>query len=62
MDLPVAERTDKTGMNWTVRRVPLGAVAAIAPWNFPLMLACWARARADGGQHRHRQTVAFHAA
>ncbi len=28
-------------MNWTTRRVPLGVVAAIAPWNFPLMLACW---------------------
>jgi aldehyde dehydrogenase (NAD+) len=41
MDLPVAERTDKGGMNWTTRRVPLGVVAAIAPWNFPLMLACW---------------------
>lgn len=23
------------------RRVPLGVVAAIVPWNFPLMIACW---------------------
>ncbi len=41
MDLPVMRRTDKAGVNWTTRRVPLGVVAAIAPWNFPLMLACW---------------------
>ncbi|MEJ8847615.1 aldehyde dehydrogenase family protein [Variovorax rhizosphaerae] len=41
MELPVTERTDKAGMTWTTRRVPLGVVAAIAPWNFPLMLACW---------------------
>lgn len=25
----------------TVRRVPLGVVAAITPWNFPLLLAVW---------------------
>ncbi|MEJ8825016.1 aldehyde dehydrogenase family protein [Variovorax humicola] len=41
MALPVAERTDKSGMAWTTRRVPLGVVAAIAAWNFPLMLAFW---------------------
>lgn len=41
MDLPVAERIDKGGTTWTTRRLPLGVVAAIAPWNFPLMLATW---------------------
>ena len=41
MELPVAERTDKAGLTWETRRVPLGVVAAIAPWNFPLSLAVW---------------------
>ena len=41
MSLPVAERTDQAGVNWSTRRVPLGVVAAIAPWNFPLTLAVW---------------------
>ena len=41
MELPVTERSDKAGVSWTTRRVPLGVVAAIAPWNFPLSLAVW---------------------
>ncbi|MGJ7509818.1 aldehyde dehydrogenase family protein [Variovorax sp. GT1P44] len=41
MALPVAERTDPAGVSWSTRRVPLGVVAAIAPWNFPLTLAVW---------------------
>ncbi|RZL89425.1 MAG: aldehyde dehydrogenase family protein [Variovorax sp.] len=41
MALPVAEHTDKAGVQWSTRRVPLGVVAAIAPWNFPLSLAVW---------------------
>ncbi|WP_213954831.1 MULTISPECIES: aldehyde dehydrogenase family protein [unclassified Variovorax] len=41
MDLPTTLRTDKAGIAWTTRRVPLGVVAAIAPWNFPLTLAVW---------------------
>lgn len=41
MELPVTERTDKAGVSWATRRVPLGVVAAIAPWNFPLSLAVW---------------------
>lgn len=41
MSLPVTERTDPAGVNWSTRRVPLGVVAAIAPWNFPLTLAVW---------------------
>ncbi len=39
MELPVTERTDKAGLTWVTRRVPLGVVAAIAAWNFPLLLA-----------------------
>lgn len=41
MELPTTERTDKAGVTWSTRRVPLGVVAAIAPWNFPLTLAIW---------------------
>ncbi|MDM0021099.1 aldehyde dehydrogenase family protein [Variovorax saccharolyticus] len=41
MALPVAERTDAAGIRWVTQRVPLGVVAAIAPWNFPLSLAVW---------------------
>ncbi|MDM0103430.1 aldehyde dehydrogenase family protein [Variovorax sp. J22R24] len=41
MSLPIAERTDPAGLSWSTRRVPLGVVAAIAPWNFPLTLAVW---------------------
>lgn len=41
MELPETERTDKAGVSWHTRRVPLGVVAAIAPWNFPLTLAFW---------------------
>ncbi|MDM0015256.1 aldehyde dehydrogenase family protein [Variovorax sp. J22P168] len=37
--LPMTERIDAQGVRWTTRRVPLGVVAAIAPWNFPLTLA-----------------------
>lgn len=38
--LPLTERTDATGVTWVTQRVPLGVVAAIAAWNFPLLLAC----------------------
>lgn len=41
MELPTSERADKAGLLWVTRRVPLGVVAAIAPWNFPLSLAVW---------------------
>lgn len=41
MTLPVSERTDAAGIRWSTQRVPLGVVAAIAPWNFPLSLAVW---------------------
>ena len=41
MELPTSLRTDKAGVAWRTRRVPLGVVAAIAPWNFPLTLAVW---------------------
>ncbi|MBB3176663.1 aldehyde dehydrogenase family protein [Variovorax sp. Sphag1AA] len=41
MDLPESTRIDKAGVTWTTRRVPLGVVAAIVPWNFPFALAVW---------------------
>ncbi|MDM0111205.1 aldehyde dehydrogenase family protein [Variovorax sp. J22R133] len=41
MELPTTERTDKAGITWSTRRVPLGVVAAITPWNFPLTMAVW---------------------
>jgi aldehyde dehydrogenase (NAD+) len=39
MSLPASERTDAAGMTWVQRRVPLGVVAAITPWNYPLLTA-----------------------
>jgi len=39
MAMPQSAHTDPLGMQWETRRVPLGVVAAIAPWNFPLLLA-----------------------
>ena len=39
LKLTEGERTDAQGVRWVTRRVPLGVVAAIAPWNFPLTLA-----------------------
>jgi len=39
MEQPVAEHTDPAGVRWETRRVPLGVVAAVVPWNFPLMIA-----------------------
>lgn len=41
MEMPVHTHTDRAGLPWVTRRVPLGVVAAIAPWNFPLSLALW---------------------
>lgn len=29
------------GMNSTIRREPLGVIAQVAPWNYPLMMAVW---------------------
>jgi acyl-CoA reductase-like NAD-dependent aldehyde dehydrogenase len=41
LDLPVEtiQNTDKARIE--IRRKPLGVVAAITPWNYPLMLAMW---------------------
>ncbi|HSV57982.1 MAG TPA: aldehyde dehydrogenase family protein [Variovorax sp.] len=41
MELPGTERSDKAGIHWRTQRAPLGVVAAIAPWNFPLTMAVW---------------------
>ncbi len=41
LDLPVERRQEPGGRKAEVRRVPIGVVAAIAPWNFPISLAVW---------------------
>ncbi|MEN4923143.1 aldehyde dehydrogenase family protein [Achromobacter spanius] len=40
-DLPVERHDDGAGHLFETRRVPIGVVAAIAPWNFPMTLAIW---------------------
>jgi acyl-CoA reductase-like NAD-dependent aldehyde dehydrogenase len=40
-DLPVSVHTDENGRRYESHHVPLGVVAAITPWNFPLLLAAW---------------------
>jgi acyl-CoA reductase-like NAD-dependent aldehyde dehydrogenase len=40
-DLPVEHHDDGAGHRFETRRVPIGVVAAIAPWNFPMTLAIW---------------------
>ena len=37
---PIAQHEDPA-LKVLVRRVPLGVIAAITPWNFPLLLAVW---------------------
>lgn len=41
MDLPVEVIQDNEEARVEVRRKPLGVVASITPWNFPLMIAIW---------------------
>ncbi|MCG8503887.1 MAG: aldehyde dehydrogenase family protein [Sphingomonadales bacterium] len=41
LDLPVEVREESEARRVEVRRVPLGVVAAIVPWNFPVILAIW---------------------
>jgi len=41
LDLPVAITEDNAERRSETRRVPLGVVAAIVPWNFPVGLAFW---------------------
>ena len=41
LDLPVVVNEDTEERLSTTRRVPLGVVGAIAPWNFPVGLAAW---------------------
>lgn len=40
-DLPTGRVEDATGRVFETRHVPIGVVAAIAPWNFPMTLAIW---------------------
>ncbi len=41
-----------------IRREPVGVVASIAPWNYPIMMAGWKIGPAlDGRQHGHPQAV-----
>jgi acyl-CoA reductase-like NAD-dependent aldehyde dehydrogenase len=41
MDLEAEVVRDDAGERIVVSRVPVGVVAAITPWNYPLMLALW---------------------
>jgi acyl-CoA reductase-like NAD-dependent aldehyde dehydrogenase len=41
LDLPVEVVQDNAQGHIEVRRKPLGVVAAITPWNYPIMLAMW---------------------
>ncbi len=41
LDLPVETIQDNAQSRIEIRRKPLGVVAAITPWNYPLMLAMW---------------------
>jgi aminobutyraldehyde dehydrogenase len=40
-----------------IRRDPLGVVASIAPWNYPLMMAAWKMARHWQQEYRGTQAV-----
>jgi NAD-dependent aldehyde dehydrogenases len=39
--LPIVTNEDTDGRRSVTRRVPIGVVGAIAPWNFPVLLACF---------------------
>jgi len=41
LELPVEVLTESGDSRIEVRRRPLGVVAAITPWNYPLLLAAW---------------------
>jgi acyl-CoA reductase-like NAD-dependent aldehyde dehydrogenase len=41
LDLPLEVVQDNAQSHIEVRRKPLGVVAAITPWNYPIMLAMW---------------------
>jgi len=41
LDIPVEVLEDSATRRVEVRRRPLGVVAAITPWNYPLLLAVW---------------------
>ena len=41
LDLPVVVNEDTAERHSETRRVPLGVVAALSPWNFPVLLAYW---------------------
>jgi acyl-CoA reductase-like NAD-dependent aldehyde dehydrogenase len=41
LDLPIETIQDNAQSRIEIRRKPLGVVAAITPWNYPLMLAMW---------------------
>ena len=41
LELPIEVLADSNDSRVEVRRRPLGVVAAITPWNYPLLLAAW---------------------
>ena len=51
------------GFTSMIRRDPIGVVASIAPWNYPLMMAAWKMAPgARRRQHRRAQALRADAA
>ncbi len=51
------------GFTSMIRRDPIGVVASIAPWNYPLMMAAWKLgAGARGRQHRRAEALRADAA
>ena len=51
------------GFTSMIRRDPIGVVASIAPWNYPLMMAAWKLGPALAGrQHRGAQALRADAA
>ena len=53
----------RSGYTSMLRRDPLGVIAGIAPWNYPLMMAAWKIAPRDrGGQYGGAQTLRTYSA
>ncbi len=44
-------------MSWHDWREPVGVIAAIVPWNFPLLLTCWKLGPALAAEQRDSKTV-----
>ena len=49
------------GFTSSIRREPVGPVAQVAPWTYPMMMAVWNRPGPGRGQRRRPQAVGHHA-